>query len=75
MMDRKARIAELASTLQRSVAPETIAIRELVKLLFEQHRDNLVDAEGNRMLQRQGAAQAFQRLYIQLTQPSPIREQ
>ena len=73
---RKSRAETLASDLQKSTAPEALAVKELVQLLFEEAKHKLVRSEGEDMLRLQGEARAFDRLYTQLTRASLLnREQ
>lgn len=75
--DRKARASQLVNDLQRSTAFEVVAIKELVNLLYEDAKHKLVMGEGDNLLRLQGEARALQRLYEDLTTPSPVlnREQ
>lgn len=72
----KARVQELASNLQKSIAAEAAWAKEIVALLLEDTKNNLVTAQGDDMLRKQGEAQLLQRLHTDLTRPSPVtREQ
>lgn len=69
--NHKERMHQLASELQRSHTIEADMTRELVNLLFESAKHNLVNYEGENLLRLQGEARALDRLYKQLTQPAP----
>jgi hypothetical protein len=73
--DRKARVEQLTIELQKSIAPEAIAVKELLILLFEEAKNKLVSSEGDQTLRLQGEAKALERLYIQLTRPALNQEQ
>jgi oligoendopeptidase F len=64
---RKEAIRQLASQLQRSTAEEAQQVKQMVGLLLEDAKHNLISAEGALLLQLQGEARAFQRVYEQLT--------
>lgn len=72
---RKDRVSQLVGDLQKSTAYEALAIRELVGLLFEDTKHSLVSSEGEATLRLQGEARALDKLYKQLTRPSPVVNQ
>lgn len=74
-MKDKARAESLASDLQKSVAPEAQAAKELLGLLLEEVKHKLISSEGDQTLRLQGEARAFERLHTQLTRTSLNREQ
>lgn len=74
-LERKARIEEVASNLQKSISQEAMAIKELVGLLFENAKHNLVEAQGEDLLRLQGEAKAYRHLHTQLTRPSPVSKE
>lgn len=73
--DRKARQQSLASDLQKSVSAEALATKELVGLLLEEAKDNLVAARGEDVYRAQGEAAALQRLLTMLTRPTAPMQQ
>lgn len=58
---------QLASELQQSTMPEAYKIKQMIDLLFENVKHNLVNAEGDNFLRLQGEARLLQRLREQLT--------
>lgn len=66
-MDRKARVQDLASDLQKSTAFEAVAVKELLFLLIEDATEALVDAQPADFQRLQGEAQALRRLYGMVT--------
>lgn len=48
---------------------------ELVQRKAEEMRDKLVEAVGDDLLKRQGAAQEFKKLYVELTRKPPTQDQ
>lgn len=73
--NKKERAAELARELQGSRTHEADAARELVDIMFEDAKNSLVNSNGEDTLRLQGEARAFERLYRQLTVPSPVKPQ
>jgi 4-diphosphocytidyl-2C-methyl-D-erythritol kinase len=76
--NRKERVRQLAGKLQSSTAEEAQQVKEMVGLLLEDAKHNLVSAEGAALIRLQGEARALQRIYEQLTtsrRELPTREQ
>lgn len=74
---RKAKVNRLASEIRgRATDPTAHAVKELLGLLLDDAKDNLVSSGGNQTLLLQGEAQALQRLIAQLTkEPANIKRQ
>lgn len=68
----KQRTQEISSELQKSISPEAKLVKELVGLLFEDVKHNLISMQGDDLLRQQGAAQLLQRMLRELTKPSPV---
>lgn len=62
-MDRKTRINQLASDIVRSTSREALSIREIVALLIETTKDDLVNSDGNDTLRLQGQAIGLAKLH------------
>lgn len=71
-LDRKARVQDLASDLQKSNAFEASAVKELLELKIEDAKEALLDAQPADFQRLQGEAQALRKLYEQVTRPAPI---
>jgi hypothetical protein len=67
MATRKEQVRQLASKLQLSTAEEAQQVKEMVGLLLEDAKHNLITAEGESLLRLQGEARALQRINEQLT--------
>jgi hypothetical protein len=67
MATRKEQVRQLASKLQLSTAEEAQQVKEMVGLLLEDAKHNLITAEGESLLRLQGEARALQRMNEQLT--------
>lgn len=65
------RAHRLAAELQQSPALEADKVKQMVGLLYEDMKDNLVSSSGEDMLRKQGAAQAYRSLLHLLTR-SPL---
>lgn len=68
--ERRERAAELATRLRDAAKqqdPIAKSVVELVLLTFEEQKESLVEAVGDDMLRRQGAAQMLSKLYRELT--------
>jgi hypothetical protein len=64
---RKERARQLASSLQQSGTSEVQQVKEMIGLLLEDAKHNLVTAEGDALIRLQGEARLLQRIYEQLT--------
>lgn len=64
---RKDQARMLASSLQASTAPEAQQVRQMIGLLLEDVKHNLISAEGDTLIRLQGEARLLQKLYEQLT--------
>lgn len=72
MASQKEKVQQLASSIrQRRTDPTTTAIKELLSLLVEDVKDNLVSSTGEQTLRLQGEAQALTRLLGLLTKEPP----
>ena len=76
MMEKtpRTRYFELITAIQRSTTHEVGMFVELVGIALEESRTRLVNADGNDMLRAQGESRRLERLYKDLTQPSPVKE-
>jgi ribosomal protein L17 len=77
-MTRKEQARQLASKLQQSTTEDAQQVKQMVGLLLEEAKHNLVTAEGAVLLRLQGEARALQRIFEQLTKKPtqlPTREQ
>lgn len=75
---RKDQARQLANDLQKSNASEVQQAKEMIALLIEDAKHNLVGAEGDAILRLQGEARSLQRIYEWLTTKRvdlPNREQ
>lgn len=72
---RKSRAQEIVTELQKSTTHEARTMKELVNLLFEDAKHNLVTAQGDDILRLQGGAQALRRLFRDLSEPSPVTKE
>lgn len=70
-MDRKARVQELASDLQKSSAFEAVAVKELLTLMIADATEALVDIPSTDFQRQQGFAQALRQLHTMVTRPAP----
>lgn len=70
-MDRKARVQDLASDIQKSSAFEAQSVKELLELLVEDAKDALLEAQPSEFLKLQGEAAALRRLQTMLTRAVP----
>lgn len=70
-MDRKARVQDLASDLQKSSAFEAAAVKELLTLMIDDATEALVDAQPADFQKLQGEAQALRKLHTLVTRPAP----
>jgi hypothetical protein len=64
---RRERARQLASGLQQSGTSEVQQVKEMIGLLLEDAKHNLVTAEGDALIRLQGEARLLQRIYEQLT--------
>jgi hypothetical protein len=64
---RKEAARQLASALQASTSVEAQQVRQMIALLLDDVKHNLVTAEGDALIRTQGEARLLQRLYEQLT--------
>lgn len=71
-VDRKARVQDLASDLQKSSAHEAAAVKELLQLLIEDAKEALLDAQPADFQRLQGEAQALRKLHERVTRPAPV---
>jgi hypothetical protein len=72
MVDRKRRVQELGSNIrQRKADPVVGNMKELLALLIDEAKDNLMVSLGDQTLQLQGEAQALSRLLTLLTREPP----
>lgn len=75
-MERKARKQQLAGDLQRSTAFEAAAAKELLGLMLEDAKEEMLDAQPSDLLFAQGRAKALREVLILLTKPGPkLREE
>lgn len=70
-LDRKVRVQELASDLQRSSAFEAAAVKEMLELMIEDAKDALLDAQPNDFQRLQGEAQSLRKFHMLVTRPAP----
>lgn len=78
MVTRKQEARQLASELQKSATPEAQQVKQMIGLLLEDAKHNLVTAEGDALLRLQGEARFLSKLFEQLTTKRvdlPNREQ
>jgi hypothetical protein len=61
-VDRKARVNLLAKDIATSNSHDAISVKELVGLLLDEAKDNLVATSGDATLRTQGQATAYMRL-------------
>jgi predicted RNA binding protein with dsRBD fold (UPF0201 family) len=66
-VNRKEQARRLAASIQQSTAPEAQQVKQMIGLLLEDARHNLVTSEGDSLLRLQGEARLLQRLHDQLT--------
>lgn len=72
MVSRKARVQELASNVRRRTSdPTADAVKELLGLMVDEVKDNLVNSTGDLTLRLQGEAQVLSRLLGLLTKEPP----
>lgn len=69
--DRKARISELSLEIQRGQGREALAVKELLSLLLEDVKHNLISTTGEQTLLAQGEAQALGRILKSVTVAPP----
>jgi len=69
--DRRSRVKQLGSDLQRSTHKEADAIKELLGLQLEEAKDNLIAARGDDIARSQGEALAITKLLTLITRPAP----
>lgn len=69
--DRKVRVQELASDLQKSTAFEAAAVKELLELMIEDAKEALLDAQPGDFHKLQGEAQALRKLLNMVTRVAP----
>jgi hypothetical protein len=67
MKGRKDQARQIASDLQKSSTSEVQQVKQMIALLLEDAKHNLVLAEGDVLVRLQGEARLLQRLYEQLT--------
>src|SRR4051812_43907536 len=67
MKGRKEQARQIASSLQKSSVPEVKQVKEMISLLLEDVKHNLISAEGDMVLRLQGEARVLSRLFEQLT--------
>jgi ribosomal protein L17 len=65
--NRKEQARQLAQKLQQSTSEEAQQIKQMVGLLLDDAKHNLIGAEGEAILRLQGEARALQRIFDQLT--------
>ena len=70
---RKARLERIADELYLATSREADLMKEMLNLLIEEAKDNLVTAEDVAMRRWQGEARAFTRLFEMVTIKSPTK--
>jgi hypothetical protein len=71
MTTKKSRQQALAAEIRRSNDGNALAIKQLLGLLVDDAKDNLVSSVGETTLRLQGEAQALTRLLAMLTVEPP----
>lgn len=66
------RARKLATDLYKSISPDAAAVKEMVGLLLEDAKNNLLQQTGDDMLRTQGEARAYAKLHKDLTTASPV---
>lgn len=64
---RKDQARQLANSLQKSSALEAQQVKQMIGLLLEDVKHNLITAEGDALFRLQGEARLLHRLFEQLT--------
>lgn len=75
MKDRKVRLQELQSELQRSTSIEAAMVKELLALQLDEAKDSLLSHTGDDLIRAQGGAQAVNKLLLGVTRPAPAMQQ
>lgn len=70
---RKARLERIADELYLATSREADIFKEMLGLLIEEAKDNLVTAQDDALLRHQGEARAFIRLFEMVTTQSPTK--
>lgn len=74
MENRKEQVQQLVDDLAKSKNFEAVWIRDLIGLLLEDAKDQMIEASGEELLKYQGEARALARLQRRLRNPRQDKE-